>query len=228
MQQTVLPRLRESLSLLDKGSYIFNGYNHRSLFDNGAMPEAKDNTEINHVHIATALIALKSRHHLSNQCVDNIVALLRLFSKNIPSSYKALCTVLRKRSITHLKPATNTICPHCEKLSGQLNKCTSWDATYSLIPLSSIPLSYTYDINAQIEAIFATSSDLSFNDSASLGTQMSDITHGDMYKSLMATESERFLTLSMNVDGIQPNKGSDQSLWPILMVINEIDRKKRF
>ena len=30
----------------------------------------------------------------------------------------------------------------------------------------------------------------------------------------------------MNVDGIPPNKGSDQSLWPILFVINEINRKK--
>jgi hypothetical protein len=190
--------------------------------------EEKETPEINHAHVATALIALKSRHHLSNQCVYDIIALLRLFSKNIPSSYKALCTVLRKRSITHANPSTNTICPHCEKLSGQLNRCTSCSAMYSPIPLSAIPLFYTYDIGSQIEAILATSSHLLFNDSDSHGTHMSGITHGNMYKSLVARESERLLTLSMNVDGIQPNKGSDQSLWPILMVINEIERKKRF
>ena len=214
---------------LKKDSSISNGYNHRSLFDfnNITMP-GRDETEINKVHIATALIALKSKYHLSNKCIEDILSLLRLFSENNPSSYKALCTVLRKRSFTHLTPTTNTICPHCGKVSPHLRKCTACDVDYSPIAVSAIPLFYTYDIGSQIEAILATSPHISFNDGASPGAYMNDITHGNMYKSLLAKEASRFLTLSMNVDGIQPNKGSDQSLWRILMVVNEINRKKRF
>ena len=192
------------------------------------MPEGKDAIEINQIHIAIALIALKSRHHLSNHCIEDILALLRLFTKNVPSSYKALRTVLRKRSITHSNPRTNTICPHCEKLSDQLKKCTSCGAMYSPISLSSIPLFHTYDIGPQIEAILATSSHLSLQSSGCVRTHMNDITDGNIYNALLASESGKFITLSMNVDGVQPNKGSDQSLWPILMVVNEINRKKRF
>lgn len=49
-----------------------------------------------------------------------------------------------------------------------------------------------------------------------------------MYKQLLENESESIITLTMNVDGIQPNKGSDQSIWPVLLVINEIERKRRY
>ena len=198
------------------------------MFDSKTTDTAgKDEIEINIVHIATALIALKAKHHLSNTCVEDILSLLRLFSGNIPSSYKALCTVLRKRSFTHLTPTTNTICPHCEKVSSHLRKCTACGVNYSPIRAATVPLFYTYDIGSQIGAILATSH-ISFGSSVSSGAYMSDITDGNVYKSLLAKESSRFLTLSMNVDGIQPNKGSDQSLWPILLVINEINRKKRF
>ena len=192
------------------------------------MPPQDDDVEINEIHIATALIALKSKHHLSNMCIDDILGLLRLFTKKVPSSYKALCTVLRKRSMAHLNPTTNTICPHWEQLSRALNRCTSCNTDYSPILVSSIPLFYTYDITTQIEAILATSSDLSFINHASHNVAMEDITHGNVYRSLLTTIPQKLITLSMNVDGIQPSKGSDQSIWPILMVINEIHRKKRF
>lgn len=43
------------------------------------------------IDIATALIALKSRHHLSNNCLEDILALLSILGINVPSSYKALC-----------------------------------------------------------------------------------------------------------------------------------------
>ena len=61
----------------------------RCLFDDINMSKPEAITEINEVHIATALIALKSKHHLSNMCIDDIISLLRLFTKNAPSSYKA-------------------------------------------------------------------------------------------------------------------------------------------
>jgi hypothetical protein len=32
----------------------------------------------------------------------------------------------------------------------------------------------------------------------------------------------------MNVDGVPPNRGSDLSIWPVFLVINEIEKSKRF
>jgi len=191
--------------------------------------EESDNTEFNSIQIATALIALKSRHHLSNTCIEDILALLRVLSIDVPSSYNALCTLLRKRSTTHLKPSIHTICPHCQNLSSKIHECSTCGANYSPILPVNIPLFYTYDILQQLKAILATSQDLLLHNNGILKKKMmKHITDGGMYKNLIKNESEPFITLTMNVDGIQPNKGSDQTIWPVLLVINEIKKKKRF
>ncbi|CAF4166937.1 unnamed protein product [Rotaria magnacalcarata] len=175
-----------------------------STFESIILSEKESNETICSIDIATALIALKSRHHLSNNCVGDILVLLKLLGVDVPSSYKALCTLLRKRSDLHLSPSTHTICPHCKKLSVEKHKCTACDANYSPIPSTKIPLFYTYDISRQLKAILATSKDLVLHNNRS------------------------FITLTMNIGGIQPNKGSDQSIWPVLLIINEINRKKRY
>ncbi|CAF1316255.1 unnamed protein product [Adineta ricciae] len=184
---------------------------------------------IDSVQIAVALITLKSRHRLSNNCVEDILALLRVLGVDVPSSYKALCTILRKRSSTHLNPSKYTICPHCEDLSSAMHECTNCGAKYWPISSANIPLFYTYSISQQLRAIIATSPDLLLSKSTSTSKgSMRDITDGCVYKKLKENQSGLFITLTMNIDGVQPNKGSDKSLWPILLVINEIKRKKRF
>lgn len=191
--------------------------------------EEQSDDIISSIHIATALIALKSRHHLSNNCIEDILALLNILGINIPSSYKALCSLLRKRSKTHLTPAIHTICPHCQNLSSEGEQCTVCGAKYSPISSVKIPLFYTYDIFQQLKAILATSKDLVLHNSSALKkTTMRDITDGKAYKTLIQNESESFITLTMNVDGVQPNKGSDQSIWPVLLVVNEVNLKKRY
>lgn len=200
----------------------------RSILNQLVLPEETEEIQIEPFHIATALIALKSRHRLSNQCVEDILDLLRLFSDKVPSSYKGLCTLLRKRSIIHAHPTAKTICPHCDRVSSKLHACTACKVTYSPIPTSTIPLFFTYDITQQISSIVSSSPDLLLPNRSTNSTFMKDIIHGNVYRKLVSSESETFLTMVMNVDGIQPNKGSDQSLWPVLFVINEIERKKRF
>lgn len=102
------------------------------------MSQDNEETKTQPIHIAIALIALKSRHRLSNQSIEEVLSLLRLVSNNIPSSYKILCTLLRKRSIAHIRPQVNTICPHCEQVSSKLYECTLCGATYSPISKSTI------------------------------------------------------------------------------------------
>ena len=192
------------------------------------MFEEQTGERLDPIDLSIALIALKARHHLSNNCIADILALLRLLGIHAPSSYKALCTLLKKRSTTHLSPSRQTICPHCQKVSAEMRKCTACAADYSPILPSNIPEFYTYNISCQLEAVLATTKDLTSRTIGHTRNAMRDITDGEVYRNLRANESGPFITLTMNVDGIQPNKGSDQSLWPILFAINEIDRKKRF
>lgn len=107
------------------------------------MHENQSYVRVDPVHIATALIALKSRHHRSNKCIDDILALLHTLGINGPSSYKTLRTLLRKRSSSHLSPSTYTICPHCQKLSTKMHDCTTCGANYTPISPLKIPLFYS-------------------------------------------------------------------------------------
>ena len=180
------------------------------------------------MHIVVALVALKARHNLSNSCIEDILALFRLIGFDAPSSYKALRTTLRKRSATHLTPLKCTICPHCEQSSTRDTMCTVCGARYAPLLPSSISSFYTYSIVQQLEAVLSTSRDLKLARRSAYDDALTDITDGHVYRRLIRHEPESVITLTMNVDGIQPNKGSDQSLWPILLAVNEIHRKKRF
>ncbi|CAF4002871.1 unnamed protein product, partial [Rotaria sordida] len=182
-----------------------------SIFESLIINEEQSNETIDSMQIATALIALKSKHHLSNSCIEDILVLLKILGIAVPSSYKSLCTLLRKRSKTHLTPLVHTICPHCQNVSSKEQQCTTCGVKYSPISPMSIPIFYTYNILQQLKAILATSKDLVLHQkSASKKTVMKDITDGNMYNGLIKNESESFITLTMNVDGIQPNKGSDK------------------
>lgn len=57
---------------------------------------------------------------------------------------------------------------------------------------------------------------------------MHDIYDGKVYRRIVANEKENFLTLIMNVDGVQVAKSSSISLWIITFAINEIPRSDRF
>ena len=57
---------------------------------------------------------------------------------------------------------------------------------------------------------------------------MRDIADSIKYQTLIQNKLESFIILTMNVDGIQPNKGSDQNIWPALLAKNKINLKKRY
>ncbi|CAF3073225.1 unnamed protein product [Rotaria socialis] len=133
--------------------------------------EEQSDEIISSINIATALIVLKSRHHLLNNCIEDILALLNILGINVPPSYKALCTILRKRSKTHLTPSVHTICPHCQNLSSKEKQCTACTVKYSPISSVKIPLFYTYDIFQQLKAILATSKDLVLQNNSVLKKQ---------------------------------------------------------
>lgn len=201
----------------------------RSTSESMMVDEQFSDVEIDIIHVAAALVSLKARHNLSNNCMEDIVALLKFLGVNVPATYKAACTALKKRSNTYLSRSTHTVCPYCQELSSETHKCTACDKSYLSISLSKISLFYTFSISEQLKAILASSPDLVLNRRHdSRKKVIDDITCGHFYNKLLEKESDSFITLTMNADGIQPNKGSDLSVWPIMLVINEIKRKKRY
>ena len=147
---------------------------------------------------------------------------------SVPSSYQALTTLIRKNSLSYSSPTLNTICPHCQQLSFDRQKCTKCGTDYNPKASSDIPAVYMFDITQQLEVVLATTQDLLLNNNRCPKKQMNDIVDGHVYQRIIEKETGSFITLTMNLDGIQPNKGSDQSLWLVLFVINEIKKKKRY
>ena len=57
---------------------------------------------------------------------------------------------------------------------------------------------------------------------------MRDMRDGSFFGSIRAQNPKAILTLTMNIDGVQMSKGTQSSMWPILLVVNELAPTVRF
>ncbi len=63
----------------------------------------------------------------------------------------------------------------------------------------------------------------------SISTSISDIFDGQLYKSLDISNSMEFsLSAVLNTDGVAVFKSSNQSFWPILLMLNELPFSERY
>ena len=168
------------------------------------------------VDIFVALIILKGRHRLSNKCLSDILNLLRiLLVPDVPTSWWRCKKLVRNQPNGHLHAKKRSICPSCKDVSDEVNCCSQCNVDYdTIVPNPYIPTFHHFDIGLQLESILLYTSDLVFQNclqSSSKATH--DITDGYFYRNHLKQETDLFITLTMNVDGIQPNKGSDSSVW---------------
>ncbi|CAF4261843.1 unnamed protein product [Rotaria magnacalcarata] len=192
---------------------------------------ADSGRRIEAIDISVALIILKARHRLSNKCLSDILKLLRILGvPNVPTSLWKCKKLMRKQSTGHLCTKKRSICPSCEHMSDEVNCCNQCNIDYdTIVPTPRIPVFYHFDIGLQLESILLHTSDLVFQDLSLPSSKiMHDIVDGSFYRNHFKQETDSFITLTMNIDGVQPNKGSDVSIWPVLMVVNEIRRSKRY
>ena len=49
-----------------------------------------------------------------------------------------------------------------------------------------------------------------------------------MFRSLREKSTNRISTFTLNIDGIQPSRNTQSTIWPIIMVINELPPQRRF
>jgi hypothetical protein len=176
---------------------------------------------ITETDIATSLVLLKRKHHLSTNCIDDIIDLLKsLRVPNTPSSWYKV-----KRLLTDSKPISSeySICSVCEKSMTNKAHCSHCSTDHS----SRLQSFHIFSVTDQLQNILLNGCNLDLlyqNNSLS----MRDMRDGSFFGSIRAQNPNAILTLTMNIDGVQMSKGSQSSIWPILLVVNELPPTIRF
>ncbi|CAF4957099.1 unnamed protein product, partial [Rotaria sp. Silwood1] len=177
--------------------------------------------EINATDIASSLVLLKKKHRLSTDCIKDILRLLKILGvANTPSSWykvKELLSESKSVSTEHL------ICPGCNQITKSKEQCTNCSIKHS-IKLQSFR---SFSITDQLQNILINNRniDLFYKNKEIF---MCDIRDGAIYESVRADNPGEILSLTINIDGVQPSKGCQTTIWPILLVINEIPPNLRF
>ena len=196
------------------------------------MPDAHVSDDESEVHleirdqvsakdIAAALVLLKKQHRLSTKCLDDIIALLKVLRvNNTPSSWhkaKRLLSESEPNSITHF------VCPVCNVTTDNERQCTNCSSTHTC----KLPSFRSFSITEQIENIIINNDDIDLL-YQSKPTALRDLRDGAVFRSLREKSMDRILTLTLNIDGIQPSRNTQSTIWPIVMVINELPPQRRF
>jgi hypothetical protein len=116
-------------------------------------------------------------------------------------------------------------CPKCFASSTNSTRCSGCGHQFSSTGYRDNFI--IFSVKEQIEVILNNNA---ANDvfSSSVNNTIRDIKDGNIYQKLKAICPDRFLTLTMNVDGVQITKDSKRSIWPILLVLNELPLKQRY
>ncbi|CAF3790537.1 unnamed protein product [Rotaria sp. Silwood1] len=192
--------------------------------------------------ISVCLLTLKTKHNLTFECLNDIRKLLIVLKvQNVPSSIyhirKLINTKSRSTPCTLSSTGTSSmiICQKCERVSFSKTSCSHIDCE-NHEKYTTNPYNYIYfDIRDQLQQIFRREQHINCFTSENkpfINTSMHDIYDGQIYRSLFSqvetNKTNYIMTLMMNVDGVAVGNNTEQSLWIITCVINEIKRKQRF
>jgi hypothetical protein len=176
---------------------------------------------------------LKARHKLSNICINQICYLLRLLKVcNVPKSYSRITRIFHNETLSNNKSTMINVCNECSQTCTNDTHCDNIECgqheSFKCFPLQFLCM----PILPQIRDILSRTKILNFKRQDQpmypIDT-MKDISDGEAYNRILLEQSQtRFISLLMNVDGIQIAKSSSTSLWIISLVINELKRNERF
>jgi hypothetical protein len=178
------------------------------------------------IDVACALVLFKRRYRLSISCINHLLRLLpRIPHASIPTSWFALKMLLQNNTISS-PPLITFVCSTCSKPSSSRSICSECGVVIS--SSSSFTSFQNFNVSDQLHRIISTNYQYMNLNNKSTEESMRDICDGDVHRRLQNSCSDPFITLTMNIDGIQPNKGSKTSIWPILLVVNELPIRRRF
>lgn len=199
---------------------------HYTFHRNGSSDASDSNRKVRSIDVACALLLFKHRFRLSIACIDYLLKLLpHIPHSSVPASWTVLKSLLRNGAVSSTSKVT-FICSTCSKSSTSETLCSECGVTINLSP--SLKSFQNFNVSDQLHRIISSNYHQMNLGVKSTGDIMTDIRDGDVHRRLQNSCGDLFVTLSVNVDGIQPNQGTNKSIWPILLVVNEIPMQHRF
>lgn len=176
--------------------------------------------------VACALVLLKQRFRLSISFINHLLKLLpKIPPSSFPATWHAVKVLLRNTN-TAASSRITAICPSCSSASSSRDVCSQCKA--AIRSSSKLKHFHNFNISDQLHRIIATNHSHLELGKSSANQTISDVCDGEIYRDINRSISDTFITLKMNVDGIQPNRGSNKSIWPITLVVNELPLDRRF
>jgi hypothetical protein len=176
--------------------------------------------------IALALALLKSRHSLTHTCITNICRLLKLLRVvNRPSDFRHVRSLICNSYDTVISGKHLVSCSSCKKISSNSYNCTSSTTCPSREKFVSNPtINHIIYIEPQIRAILERNQLIKPNNNEN---EITDVVDASLYREILRTERNPFITLLMNSDGAVV-KSISRSIWITTFVINELPPPIRF
>ncbi|CAF4868677.1 unnamed protein product [Rotaria sp. Silwood1] len=214
----------------------------KHVFDDVAIDsEAQDENEVEDseffnlsaepsIHeVAAVLSILKIRHKLSNRCLDHFCRLMRLLkTRNVPKSSAHIKRILLSESkVDFIRPSY--FCSKCNRMSTNETNCSNVNCSEYKGFSEKPPVFVLMPLKPQIQNVLSRFPSNYFRQkSNSTSANSSNISEGVVYKKVLENEGEDFISLVMNVDGIEISKSSHSSLWILTFIINELSKPERF
>jgi hypothetical protein len=192
-----------------------------------------DQQKITKDELAAAFLAVFFDSNMTKKALSSFVALSNLISSvKLPKKFDQLRNILfSKQQIENYKPEKTWFCPVClntyDRLRDQYARsCPSCKTRLLMF--------YNVDIKYQVQTILKKFEYSEFGRKSDSSDEMMDITDGQLYKNLLASEdghlfqNKQAFSFLLNTDGISFCDKSNLQLWPIYLAINELPLEKRY
>ena len=206
--------------------FIYESQLCSAFLRNESSDKSDRNRKVRPIDVACALVLFKHRYRLSISCIDYLLKLLpHIPHESVPVSWTVLKNLLRS-SAAPTESKITFVCPMCLKSSSSDTRCSECDSAMN--PSQSLKSFQNFNVSDQLHRIISSNYHQMDLGQKSTGEVMTDIRDGAVHRRLQSSCPDLFVTLTINVDGIQPNQGANNSIWPILLVVNEIPMQHRF
>jgi hypothetical protein len=169
------------------------------------------------------------RHNLSLTALDDLLFLINtiLGVSSLPKS----TFLFKKMFPATVKPEFHFFCPNCflnlENHDKTINSCPKCESSIGFETITGKNFFVTMKVESQIKDVLKKNKDkVLYVNNAEQNSGISDISDGKLYEPYLQTKT---VTLTLNTDGAKVFKSSKKgSLWPIQLIINELDPSVRF
>ncbi|CAF0821714.1 unnamed protein product [Brachionus calyciflorus] len=202
-------------------------YNENNIYETFELVYEKfTNSDLD---LAAALLCLFYSGNLTQQSFKIVCELIKVVTKNGENEFKipsdinqCLKWVLDKNIIEH---EINWLCLNCKSYK---NEIKNKHQGLCQVCGQKLQCDFKVSIVEQLKRIFAKNKNLINFSKDSNEDYLEDVYDGEIYRKIKNIEKCKFFTFLLNTDGVQMCSKSDLSVWPIILVINEIPINQRF